>query len=67
MKTTTGPLAISATIASPSTKLIMTTGIVTFAPEVPAPMLNPSDVSSLLIMITPIAPAFCALRAFTPN
>ena len=65
MKTTTGPLCIWFTKIAPSVSLNITTGIVTVAPDAPGPgVITPG---SLLIIITPTAPAFWAFNAFSPN
>ena len=65
INTSTGPFAIAFTNVAPSALLIIITGIETFNPSDP-PAISIAVVS-LLIMITPFAPAFWAFNAFVPN
>ncbi len=63
----TGPVAKAVLIACPSSKDSITTGIVTCAPKSPASIPGAPAPAALFIITTPIAPAFCALSALSPN
>ena len=61
----TGPFCISARKISPSLKFTKTTGIVTLGATVkpPVPISAPAD--GRFTIRTAIAPAFCAIKAFS--